>query len=296
MPFGWAAAATAVGTAYSANKASKASNNATAAASAVAEQELALSRETLDWYKQQYNDQKPLMDRAAATADQVSQAQLKSMQMNDTISQDYWDYQKNTFRPLEGQMVDAAKNYDTQERRQAEAAKAMAGVESQVGNETAQMQRNMARMGVNPNSGAFAAMGNQRSLTEAAMKAGAANTARNNVELQGYARMADAANLGRGLASSQATSAGISLNAGNNAVNNAGVPLTQAQNATNVMGQGFQTALQGMGSASNSFAKIAGNQTGAGDIWSGMGNLAGQFAGSQAGSQWIAGWLPKKTA
>jgi hypothetical protein len=154
----------------------------------------------------------------------------------------------------------------------------------------------MARMGVNPNSGAFAAMGNQRSLTEAAMKAGAANTARNNVELQGYARMADAANLGRGLASSQATSAGISLNAGNNAVNNAGVPLTQAQNATNVMGQGFQTALQGMGSASNSFAKIAGNQTGAGDIWSGMGNLAGQFAGSQAGSQWISSWLPKKTA
>jgi hypothetical protein len=289
-----AVGAGAVATIHSANKASKASKNATNAARDVASEELELSRETLDWYKQQYNDQKPLMERAANTADQVTQTQLASMRQNDAISQDYWNYQKNTFRPLEQRMVTDAQNYNSQARQDAEAGKAVATVQQQIDASLGQQQRGMTRMGVNPNDGRFAAMNNQMAMQGALGKAQAANASRSATELQGYARMADAANLGRGLASSQATSAGVSLNAGNNAVNNAGVPLTQAQNATNMVGNGFNTALQGMGSASNTFNSIANSQAGAsGNIWGGIGNLAGQFAGSQAGSQWIAGFLPK---
>ena len=89
------------------------------------------------------------------------------------------------------------------------------------------------------------------SMAEATAKAGAANKARTNVETQGYARTMDAANLGRGLASNQATSAGVALNAGNSAVSNAGMTLTQGNAAAAQMGQGFNTAIQGNQSAGN---------------------------------------------
>jgi len=290
MSIGWVAGATAVAGIYSANKASKAQNNATNAATNVANQEIALSKEALDWYKQIYEQERPQRERATDTALRVADYQLQSMKDNDAISKDYWDYQKGTFRPLEQGIVAAAQNYDTEARREAAVGKALADVEQQFGNEAAQQQRQMTRMGVNPSSGKFAALSSQMSMAEAAAKAGAANKARDQVELQGYARKMDAANLGRNLASNQATSAGVALNAGNSAVGNAQVPVTMGQSAGSFVGNGFNTALQGMGSASNTFGRIAGQQSG-GDIWGGLGNIAGQFAGSKAGSEWIAGLI-----
>lgn len=100
-------------------------------------------------------------------------------------------------------------------------------------------------------------MGNQMAMAQAAAKAGAASKARDNVELQGYARKMDAANMGRNLASNQATSAGVALNAGNSAANNAGTPLTQANQAMATMGQGFGTAIQGNNSAGNLYGQAA---------------------------------------
>lgn len=294
MSVAWVAVgAAAAGTVYSANKASSASKNATNAASNVASQELALSKETLDFYKQQYADQKPLQERAANTAFQVADAQLASQKQNDAISKDYWDYQKNTFRPLEAGIVSDAQNYDTAARRDEKAAGAVADVGMQAEMARQAQTRTMQRMGVNPGSGKMIAMQSQMGLSEAASKAGAANQARDSVELQGYARKMDAANLGRGLASSQATSAGVALNAGNSAVGNAGQPLTQAQNTTGVMGQGYSTALQGMGSASNAFQNIAGSTSNGSDIWGGIGSIAGQFAGSAAGSKAMADLFKK---
>jgi hypothetical protein len=100
-------------------------------------------------------------------------------------------------------------------------------------------------------------MQSQMGLSEAAMKAGAANTARDKVELMGNAMKMDAASLGRGLAANQATSAGVALNAGNSAVGNAGTPLAQAQAATSMMGQGFNTAISGNNSAGSLYGTAA---------------------------------------
>lgn len=239
----------------------------------------AISKETLEWYKKVYADGAPQRELAANTANQVAQQQLASSRQNDAISNDYWNYQKNTFRPLEAGIVADAQNYDTTARSEQAASKAMADMESQFGNEQAQQQRAMTRMGVNPNSGRFASMSTQMGMAQAAAKAGAASKARDNVELQGYARKMDAANMGRGLASSQATSAGVALNAGNSAANNAGTPLTQANNAMATMGQGFGTAIQGNNSAGNLYgqaAQIAGKDNG---MMGALGNMAGMWAG-----------------
>lgn len=232
-----------------------------AAASANAD----IAKEALAWYKQQYADSTPQRELAAKTANDVAQQQLATSKQNDAISNDYWNYQKNTFRPLEGKIIADAQNFNSEASQNEAAGKALADVEQQFGNEAAQQQRAMTRMGVNPNSGRFASMSTQMGMAQAAAKAGAASKARDSVELQGYARKMDAANMGRGLASSQATSAGVAMNAGNSAVNNAGVPLTQANNAMATMGQGFGTAIQGNNSAGNLYgqaAQIAGKDSG----------------------------------
>lgn len=255
----------------------------------------AISKETLEWYKKVYADGAPQRELAANTANAVAQQQLTSSKQNDAISNDYWNYQKNTFRPLEGKIVADAQNFNTEARRSEAAGKAMADVEQQFGNEAAQQQRAMTRMGVNPNDGRFAAMGNQMSMAQALAKAGAASKARDNIEIQGYARKMDAANMGRGLASSQATSAGVAMNAGNSAVNNAGVPLTQANQAMATMGQGFGTAIQGNNSAGNLFGQVAQMQGKDSGLMGALGSVAGQYAGSAAGSAQIASFLSDKT-
>lgn len=248
-----------------------------------------ISKEALDFYKQAYADQAPARERAAATGEAVSQQQLASMKQNDAISKDYWDYQKGTFRPLEEGVVADAQKFDTPERREAEAAAAGADVSAQAAIARGITERNQASMGVNPNSGRAEAMAAQGSVAEAAMRAGAMNTARKNVELQGYARKMDAANLGRNLASSQATSAGVAINAGNSATANANSAVQVQQQGTALMQQGFNTGIQGNQSAGNLYGQSAQIEAssggGLGSTLGGLGQLAGGAAALKASSK-----------
>lgn len=227
--------------------------NAAAAANAQ------LSKEAFQWYKEEYERTKPQREQSTELANKVAQAQLASATQQDAISKDYWDYQKNTFRPLEQGIVTAAENYDTAERRQAEADAAVADVNAQVSAQRAATSRELARSGVSPESGKALAVMEAGDIGAAKAAAGAASQARRNVELQGYARKMDAASLGRGLASSQATSAQIATQTGSAAVGNS----TQA-NATNMsgaglMGQGFNTAIQGNQSAGSLYNMATNN-------------------------------------
>lgn len=237
-----------------------------------------IAQQALDWYKKSYAEQAPLREQAAAKANEVSDAQLASMRQNDEISRDYWGYQKNTFRPMEQAIVEGAKNYDTAARRDQKAAQAIADVQQQADATQMQQMRGMLRMGVNPSSPKFAAMSNQMTMATALGKASAATKAREGVEMQGYARKMDAANLGRNLASNQATSAGVALNAGNSAAATGQMPLTQAQNATNQAGQGFQTAIQGNNSAGNIYGQVADIQSKDSGLMGALGTVAGGWA------------------
>lgn len=134
-------------------------------------------------------------------------------------------------------------------------------------------------------------MSNQMALGEAAAKAGAANKAREQVELQGYARKMDAANLGRNLASNQATSAGVALNAGNSAVSNAGVPLAQSNAAVQTAGQGFNTAISANNSAGSLYGQAAQMSNQDNGLMSALGGVAGMYAGSASGSSAITSGL-----
>ena len=250
-----------------------------------------LSKESLDWYKQIYAESAPDRAKAAATNEKVSNAQLSALDSNTALSNDYANYQKNTYRPLEQGIVADAASYDTEARRDSEAGKAIADVTQGFSSAREQNARSMARMGVNPSSGRTAAMGNQTAIAQASAQASAAAGARQNVETQGYARKMDAANLGRGLASNQATSAGIALNAGNSAVSNAGQTLAQGNQAAQQMGQGWGTAINANNSAGQLYGQSAQRASQDSGLMGALGGVAGQFAGSKAGSALISGWM-----
>ena len=247
-----------------------------------------LSAEQLAFVKQIYGDSAPdradASQRARATSDLQMEAAKKQMALTD----DYAAYQKNTFRPLEQGTVADAAGYDTPERREAEAAKSVATVQQSLATQQGITSRNLERSGVQPGSGRALALQNSFDLNAASMKAAAANNSRTQVETIGAARKADAANLGRNLASNQATSAGIALNQGNSAVANGQVPLAVAQGGVSMMNSGFAGAQQGLSGAASTYGTIGGINNQAANASNGflgaLGTAVGGYAGSAAGS------------
>lgn len=244
-----------------------------------AEANAAIAKEALDFYKQEYEDTRPQREATQARANEVSDAQLLAQQQQNEITKDYADYQKNTFRPLEQKMVDAAQLFDTAQRRDQAAAEAVADVELAQGANMAALNRNVARSGGTMSGNQAMALAGDAALAGTKMRAGAANTARRNVETLGYARMADAANLGRNLASNQATSAGVALQQGNSAVGNSTTANATGMSGAGLMGQGFSTAIQGNQSAGSLYGQAAqGQATSSAGAASGMGAAIGGIA------------------
>lgn len=202
-----------------------------------------LGREQLAFAKQQYAEAMPLAREVAA---QQMAAQQQQMQQ----AQDYYDYQINTFRPLEQGLVRQAQEFNSDSYREQQARDAAAAAGRAFGVTQQANQRAMASMGVNPNSGRFSAIQQQSALGLAAQRAGAMTGARQQAQQMGWARGLDAAGLGRGLAGSSlgayqgATSAG---SAGLQSTMAPGAQMMQgmAQGASTI-GQGLNTQMSGL--------------------------------------------------
>jgi hypothetical protein len=216
-----------------------------------------LSREQLDWAKEVYAETAPERAEAAARANAVSDAQLAATQQQTAIAADAYKDYTTTYRPLEQEIVAEAQGYDTPERRAAEAAAAGADVQTQVDAQRAATMREMQRAGVNPASGKIMALQGSMDLGAAKAKAGAANTAVRQIETIGAAKKADAANLGRNIASSQATNASLALQQGNSSVANAGAGLAATNSGTAAMQAGYSGAQSGLAGAANTYGNIA---------------------------------------
>jgi len=271
-----------VGQKSASSKASNAANRATDAQSAAAAESAALGREELDFTKQQYADSKPMRDAAAAKSLQVSDAQLESMKQNDAIAKDYYDYQTGTFRPLEKGIVADAQAFDTPERRAEAAASARADVEQSFGSAQDATRRAVLRTGGSVGSGRSLALMQDAALSKAKASAGATTSAARNVETQGYARKMDAASLGRGLASNQATSASVAINAGNSASANGARALDATNAGVGAVQSGYGGAMQGAVASGNLYGQIASSQQRLAEIQGQQAGQLGQAAGQAA--------------
>ncbi|MNS68232.1 hypothetical protein D3C72_1015090 [compost metagenome] len=185
---------------------------------------------------------------------------MEQMRQASDMTNEQYERYKSRFQPMEDRIVDEANSYDTVDRQNSEAAKAVTDVQSQYTAALAAQDADMKSMGVNPNDGRFAAMKQQGTTAAALAQAQAANTARQNVQQQGWARRMDAAGLGKGVVSNQATQAGIAAQAGAGALNASNSGLAAGQSGVGIMQNGYAGAMQGQSIAGNMYGNIAQQQ------------------------------------
>jgi hypothetical protein len=230
----------------------KAMNRATATADR-------LGTRMLDFSERQYEEMAPLARRAS---DQQFAAQGEQM---DMAREDRARY-LSTFAPVEEGLVRRAQEFDTEAYREQLASQAAADAARAFGSTQAQTARGLARMGVNPGSGA--ALSRMNDLGAASMRAGAMTGSRLQSEGEGMNRLYNAAALGRGLPGQTLGAYGGSVGAGSAGMQTA---MTAGNQYMAGMGQGANTIMQGQQMGLQGATSILGNQA----------NLYGQKMGAE---------------
>jgi hypothetical protein len=247
-----------------------------------------LGQQQLDFSKLQYAENKPLMDRIVNSQMAMQDEQLAQ-------GRDYYSYMKDTYRPLEQEMVDKARSYNTEANREQMAQQAAADAGLAFQNTKAASARSMASMGVNPNSGRYAGAEAASNLGLSAMKANAMTGTRRQAEGLGDAKMMDAIGMGRGLPGASSGAYSAALGAGNAAGQNSQMAGNQYMQglgqAAGTYNMGFQNQMQGLGSILNAQTSIYNNS---GSPWAsllgaGMGMMKFNFPSSKALKDKVAG-------
>ena len=214
------------------------------AAKEIAEIQRQTAMDYLNFSKEQYAEIQPFIKEIAET-----QAQI--MRDNKTRADEYAEYERNTFRPLERSLVDKANAFDTEAERERLASQGIADVRTAYEQQRQMALDTLSRYGINPSSARFAAINAQLSNAEAGASAGAANRSRWMADDKATALKYDAAALGRGLATNASTAYGVATNAGNAGAGN-------ASSGMGLMGDAFGRASSILGGSSQALG-TAGN-------------------------------------
>ena len=243
----------------------------------IAQQQLDVAKEQLLWEKDRAKVQDPLIQK-------VVDQQIAAGDANASRAESQWQIYRDLFAPVEERMVKDANEFDSPERQERMAGQAGADVTRGFQGAFEQNQRQMERMGINPNSGRFQGLNNETSIAQAKDTAGAMNKARRDTELQGMAMRQNAVQTGRGLPTTGIAADSAALNAGNSGVGNINAG-NAAHNAGLGAAQGwFGGATAGNNSAGNLMLGL--NQAGLQSWDARQGQLAGygQLLGAGAGA------------
>lgn len=248
------------------------------ASAAAADRMATLGQNQLDFARQQYTDNAPLMR-------DIARKQGLAMDQQLAQGSDYYNYLKDTYRPVEQGLVSDAMAFDTDAYRNQLATRAAADSGIAFNRQRQANERAMASMGVNPNSGRFQAAAGQTALMQAANRAGAMTGARERAQQTGYARKLDAAGLGRGLSGASTAAYGSAIGAGSQAAGNYGLAGQQYMGGMNqgaaTVGSGLNMQLSGLGNVLNNQTKFAMNEADSsflGDVGGIMGAGASMYS------------------
>lgn len=221
-------------------------------------------------------------DSNMAVAKPVAEAQQRIMDETARQGKDYYDYNVDTFRPLERGMVAAATNEGSDARLEEAAGTAMADARAGQTRQLNTAIRTGMRYGYSPAK--LATMAGSMAGANASAVAGAATGARNTQRSIGWARQMDAAGLGRNLPGSSTGAYSVATGAGNSAVGNTMAPgnalIGGMTSAANITGQGrgmLQSGLNGIlnSQTSNYNSGMAANASNAGGFGQMLGTVAG---------------------
>jgi hypothetical protein len=236
-----------------------------------------LGREQLAFAREQY-------DRSAPILEGIANQQIAAQNEQMDQARDYYNYQRDTFRPVERGLVADAQRFNTEDYRNQLASKASADAGLAFSQNQKMNQRAMRSMGANPNSGRFAGMQNASNLALSAQRANAMTNSRTQADQMGYARRLDAVGMGRGLAGASAAAYGGASGAGSMAGQNA---QSAGQNYMGNMAIGAGTIGAGQQMQIGGLGNILNNQTSAyintsGSALGDIGAIAGAGASAYA--------------
>jgi hypothetical protein len=253
-----------------------------------AQKEGQIGQDWLDFAKDQFNIGNARQSDIDALTKQITQGQLDTAtQGQQWANQDRQRYQ-DVFQPLQDQFIQTAQNYASPGKQQEAAAEAGADQQQAAKNANAANTRQMASMGINPNSGRFQGITSAQNTANALGVASAENSARQNVRDTGLQLQQTAANMGNGLPGSAISNAGLGLNAGNAAEGNINAANSSWLGNIGIMGQGYGGAMQGYNNQGNMLNSQYGNQIQGynaqqqanGSMWGGIGSLVGTGIGA----------------
>lgn len=177
-----------------------------------------------------------------AVSDQVVAKQLALMDQTKQQGDDYYNFNVNTFRPIEQGLAGDANLEGSDARMEEQAGQAAADARRGQAQQANMMVRQGLRYGYSPSK--MAAMAGQLAGANSSAVAGAMTGARDRQRNLGWARRMDVTGLGRNLPGASVASYGLANNSGNSAVANQNLA---GQGLLSGMAQGAGMQQTGMG-------------------------------------------------
>lgn len=249
-----------------------------------------IADEQLAWAKETYAQDK-------ATTDELLGVLMPAMKSEASAATAMRDRYTSVFQPLEDRFIADATSYDTPQRQEAEAGRAIADVTQAFDAQRKGALAQLESYGVDPSTLRSGALDRGVRVAQAAVTAGAANASRLATEATGRALVGEAINIGRGYPGQIAQAYGTAQQAGQGGL---GSRLQTTASGSATMGSpiqwtganqgylsGWNQNLGGMGQIYKvDQERAAANQAGIGAMVGGAVGLAGRMfmPGSGAGS------------
>jgi hypothetical protein len=235
----------------------------------------ALGEKNLAFGQQRYQETMPLYQ-------QMVSSNVQGQQLAQELARDAAK-ERLKYRALEDAIIQDVQQFDQRGRQDRFAGQAAADTQQALATQRGIANRNLTRMGINPNSARFAALNDEFALRGAGATAGAKTNARFAAEQMGFGLKNSAAAIGRNLPATALSGISTAANVGGQTS-----ALLNSQNTP--MFQGFQGAMGGLQGQMNSIQGAGNlinqgyqNQLAAynadGGALGGLGQIAGMAAG-----------------
>lgn len=247
-----------------------------AASKEAAELSYKLGKEQLAWARDEYAQNKGLVD-------QVVGSSLERQRANDEAAARDRARYENTYQPLENEAIAEARSFAGPARQEYEMGRAGAEVAQAMEASRRNARQQLESFGINPSDTRYAALDANARVQGAAAQAGAANQARQTTEAVGRALRSEAINVGRGLPGQVAGTYATALQSGNQAVNSALGNYSAGANAMGTAPQYMASGNQALGTWGNTLnmgyqnqlAQYQANQNSSSGIGSILGGVLG---------------------
>ena len=249
-----------------------------------------LSKEAADnqlaFSKDQYEFLKPYVQKQLEIGQAVAAQQQADSAKASNRSDQQWGQYQTTFQPIEEKMAQEAMDYGSEADQERATGQAAADVSQQFQSQRAAAQRQLASMGVKPNSGTFMAQSRESDAAEAAARAAAMTGTRQAVKDKGVSLRAGAAAFGRNQTNTAGQQVGLSTGTGSAATQSAGAGVGSTLAAGNSINAGYGAQIDAANSAVRANLGLGGLMNSAygnqaqmyGSQMAGMGQLVGMGA------------------